>query len=768
MFVKSFFTVCMLLGSAMLHAQQQPSIIPQPVEIKMQEGVFVIDQSTAIRYTAAQTVLKPAVDFFAAVIKSVSGSTLPVNKPAKKTIELILEKNAGIPDEGYRLQVSATGAVIRATSYGGIFYGMQSLLQTLPQTRSNAALQVPCMDITDYPQFKWRGMHLDVSRHFFAAEVVKEYINLMASYKMNTFHWHLVDDQGWRIEIKKYPNLTATGAWRVDQTDKVWGSRPQAQAGEAATYGGYYTQEQLKEIVAYAKARNITIVPEIEMPGHVASAIASYPQLSCTQLPQLPLTGGNYTNVSSNYCAGNEQVFTFIQDVLTEVMAIFPSPYIHIGGDEVDKGPWKLCARCQDRIKKEGLKNEDELQSYFIKRIEKFIVSKKRKLIGWDEILEGGLAPEAAVMSWRGESGGIEAAKMNHYVVMTPGTPCYFDHYQAGPEGEPLAIGGFNTVKKVYEYQPIPKELNAAEAKYVLGAQGNVWTEFISTTEHLEYMVLPRMLALSESLWSPAANNNWEDFYTRLQYHFRGFEQKGLHYSPGNFTVSLKPVSNSGKLQVELSSEMPAAAIYYTTDGTVPTLSVNKYMQPIAIETSQTIKAVSVLNGKIMNLVPAEQSFSMHKAIGSNVQYTIAPSKYYPADGINSLTDGVRGNFSTGKYWHGFSKDNLIATVDLGIEKNISQIALGCLQSYRSWIFLPQSVQFEISTDGKNFISAGTVVNDIATTVTAPTIKNFMVKFAAVNARYVRVTAITLDACPKGHPGEGKPAWTFADEIVVE
>ncbi len=281
-------------------------------------------------------------------------------------------------------------------------------------------------------------------------------------------------------------------------------------------------------------------------------------------------------------------------------------------------------------------------------------------------------------------------------------------------------------------------------------------------------MVLPRMLALAETVWSPAANKNWDSFYQRLQYHFRGFDQKGLHYSPGNFTVSIKPVSDNGKLKVNLYSELPAVAIYYTTDGTVPTLSANKYIQPIAVETSQTIKAVSALNGKIMNLVPAEQSFSMHKAIGSNVQYAIAPSKYYPADGVNSLTDGVRGTFNTGKYWHGFSKDNLIATVDLGTEKNISQIALGCLQSYRSWIFLPKSVQFEISTDGKNFTTAGTVINDIATTVTAPTIKNFAIKFAAVNARYVRVTAITLDACPKGHPGEGKSAWTFADEIVVE
>ena len=759
--------IVLLLLSPLLMKAQQPSIIPQPVELKMNEGAFLIDKTTTIHYSAKDARLKPAADFLTDAIKNISGTSIAVNKPGKKVITLVLAKDTLLKEEGYRLQITAVSIMVKANTYAGIFYGIQSLLQTLPQVRTNAAMLVPCMQATDYPRFKWRGMHLDVSRHFFSAAVVKEYIDLMAMYKMNTFHWHLVDDQGWRIEIKKYPKLTQTGAWRVDQTDKVWGARPQAQPGEPATYGGYYTQEQLKEIVAYAKARNITIVPEIEMPGHVASAIAAYPQLSCIQQPQLPLTGGNYKNISSNYCAGNDSVFKFLQDVLTEVIAIFPSTYIHIGGDEVDKGPWKLCSKCQERIRKEGLKNEDELQSYFIKRIEKFIISKKRKLIGWDEILEGGLAPEATVMSWRGESGGIHAAKMNHDVVMTPGSPCYFDHYQAGPEGEPLAIGGFNTVKKVYDYEPIPKELDTAEYKYVLGAQGNVWTEYISTTEHLEYMVLPRMLALAETVWSPAANKNWDDFYKRLKYHFTAFDQKGLHYSPGNFAVDIKPAAGNGKLEVSLSSEIPTAAIYYTTDGSVPNISSNKYVQPIAITTSETIKTVTVSNGKVMNLVPAEQSFVMHKALGSNVQYATAPSKSYPAGGPNTLTDGVRGKPAPGKYWHAFTKANLDATVDLGAEKNISQVTLGCLQSYRDWIFLPTSVKFEISTDGKNFVEVGNVINDIAPTVTAATIKDFTVTFAAVNAHYVRVTAVTLEACPKGHPGEGKPAWAFADEIIV-
>ncbi len=381
-----------------IRAQQQVSIIPQPVELNVKEGYFAIDKNTSVQYNASQAALKPAVDFLLSAVKEVSGVSLQVNKAAAKKVEFILVNDKQLNNEAYTLNVSSSLIQIKANSYAGIFYGIQSILQTLPQVRTNAALQVPCMQVKDEPRFKWRGMHLDVSRHFFSADVVKQYIDLMAMYKLNTFHWHLVDDQGWRIEIKKYPKLTSTGAWRVDQNDKVWGSRPQAQTGEAPTYGGYYTQEQVKEIVAYAKTRSITIVPEIEMPGHVASAIAAYPQLSCTQQAQLPLTGGNYNNVSSNYCAGNEEVFSFLQDVLTEVMTLFPSTYIHIGGDEVDKGPWKKCERCQARMRKEGLKNEEELQSYFIKRMEKFIVSKKRKMIGWDEILEGGLAPEATVM----------------------------------------------------------------------------------------------------------------------------------------------------------------------------------------------------------------------------------------------------------------------------------------------------------------------------------------------------------------------------------
>ncbi|WP_247980420.1 family 20 glycosylhydrolase [Maribellus sp. YY47] len=756
----------LMLCPVFLWAKQTESIIPQPVELKMKPGLFVIDQNTSVEFDRKHTGLKEAVGFFTKAVAEISACTLPANKKSEKIIALSIADLPTIGNEGYVLDVTPEKINLSANTKNGIVYGLQTLLQFLPAIRTNAALEIPCLSITDYPRFKWRGMHLDVSRHFIGPEVVKQYIDLMAAYKLNTLHWHLVDDTGWRIEIKKYPQLTDIGAWRVDHTDLPWSDRPQAKQGETPGYGGFYTQEQIKDIIAYAAERNITIVPEIEMPGHVASAIAAFPELSCTQKTQLPLTGGNYTNMASNYCAGNDAVFHFIEDVLTEVIDLFPSEYIHIGGDEVNKDAWKHCERCQERMKKENLKDENELQSYFIKRVEKFIVSKNRKMIGWDEILEGGLAPEATVMSWRGEAGGIEAAKMHHDVVMTPGKPCYFDHYQAGPAGEPLAIGGFNTLKMVYDYEPIPHELDSDEAKYVLGAQGNVWTEYITTTAQLEYMVLPRMLALAEVLWTPAGNKDWTSFRIRLKNQFKGFEQKGLNYCPGNYSVHITPQSTNGKLLVDLSTEILDAEVYYTLDGSTPTLESKKYTGPVEIESSVILKASTAENHQIKGYQPAEQKFVMHQAIGQAVNYTNPVSKYYQADGPNSLTDGVRGTENVGKFWHGFSGEDLVATIDLGEMKSIKSIALGCLQKYRDWIFLPGAVSFEVSADGKEFHPVGTIKNPVDRNTEVAQF-DFSTSFAEQQVRAVRIVAKS-SLCPEGHPGAGKAAWIFSDEVIVK
>ncbi len=761
---KCFFTLILLISIKMLSAQE-PAIIPQPVSLKMESGVFVLDASTGIRADAKQVSIAPVVDFLRASVKNISGLSLQ-NKTAGKAIVLQLGKLDEIGEEGYLMQVATNTITIQANNNAGLIYGIQTLLQTIPAIRTNAIMQIPCMQIKDYPRFQYRGMHLDVSRHFFGPDLVKQYIDLLASYKMNRFHWHLVDDQGWRLEIKKYPALTQVGAWRVDYIDQVWGNRPQAKTGEPATYGGYYTQEQVKEIIAYAAQRNVTIVPEIEMPGHVASAIAAYPLLSCNKQFQLPMTGGNYTNMASNYCAGNDSVYQFIDNVLDEVVKLFPSTYIHLGGDEVDKDPWKKCAVCQAKIAREHLKDENGLQSYFMKRVEGLLKKRNRKMIGWDEILEGGLAPDATVMSWRGEAGGIEAAKMKHQVVMTPGKPVYFDHYQAGPEGEPVAIGGMNTLKMVYDYEPIPKELSASEATYVMGAQANLWTEFITTASQVQYMVLPRMLALSEVLWTPKSAKNWDAFNQRLPQQFKAFGQRGLNFSAGNFAVDIKPYADNGKLFVALSTEIKDAKIWYTTDGAEPNLQSQLYTGPIAVQSTQWIKAKLSVNNSIKGLQAAKQYFSMHQAVGKTVTYTKAYSKYYPAAGPNTLTDGVRGTDAIGKNWHGFTDGDMIATIDLGEAKQVQTIALGCLQHYKDWIFLPAAVQFQVSVDGINFTLLGNISSPVSIEEKS-VMHDFKIKAPATPIRFIRVSAKN-NLCPKGHSGEGKPGWIFADELVVE
>ncbi|MGJ7029669.1 glycoside hydrolase family 20 protein [Niabella hirudinis] len=756
-----------------LNAQPSVHIIPQPVKLDLKEGVFLLDKNVQVQASVAGREAAGIISYFTGAVKQVSGYTLPVKATATgKIIHFSMGPTEGVGEEGYTLSVTPTRIAVRANKPAGLFYAAQSLLQTLPAVRTNQFIRIPCMEISDYPRFKWRGMMLDVSRHFFSPELVKEFIDLLAMYKMNRFHWHLADGAGWRIEIKKYPKLTGLAAWRVDDWGKPWDwSQVRFNADRnKATYGGYYTQEQIKEIVAYAAARQITVVPEIEMPGHSEAAMAAYPEYSCVpHKHSFAETGDFYgKDVHPNYCAGNDSAFAFLQDVLKEVMALFPSRYIHVGGDEVDKTSWKQCERCQRRMKTEGLKNEEELQSYFIRRMEKFLIANGRKLIGWDEILEGGLAPEATVMSWRGESGGIKAAQMDHDVVMSPTGPLYFDYYQGDPETEPLAFGGFNTLKRVYNYEPIPAELNSAQAKHVLGAQANLWTEQISSYEHVLYMILPRMPALSEVLWSPKNTRNWKDFNRRLQPHLVGYEQRGLHYSKGNFKVDIKPQVVDGKLLVSLETENEDGTIYYTTDGTDPGTGSQRYEKPFEVKGAMTVKAALAINNSMVRGRPAHQAFTLNKATGRPLQYATPYSKYYPANGPSTLVDGIRGTTDAGKQWHAFNGSDMVATIDLGQPVTAGTITLGCLQHYGQWIFFPQWVQFEVSDDGKQFSEVAKVMNTVPVADKAAQTKDFTAKFGQRSFRYVRVTAKNLGQCPKGHPGEGQAAWLFCDEIMVE
>ena len=578
-----FFTVLSL------HAQKKNdshiiSIIPKPVKVEKVKGNFHFNAHTKILISKNTKELQKLGNLIADEINQSTHWKLFATEAKNAAVQnnsIILQiKKDYQRIEEYTLDIKPNKIIINAGSGAGIFYGIQSLFQLLPVELGKTNVSIPCVSVEDFPRFKWRGAHLDVCRHFFPVEFIKKYIDILAMYKMNTFHWHLTEDQGWRIEIKKYPKLTEIGAWRKETM------------GDGKPYGGFYTQDQIREIVAYAKERYITIVPEIEMPGHAMAALAAYPELSCTGGPfEVATTWGICKDV---YCAGNEKTFQFLEDVLTEVMDLFPSKYIHIGGDEVPKTRWQNCVRCQARIKAEGLKDESELQSYFVQRIEKFLNSKGRNIIGWDEILEGGLAKNAAVMSWQGIDGGIAAAKAKHFAVMTPGDYCYFDHYQ-GLSGEPTAIGGYTPIEKVYSYEPIPDSLNDEESKYIMGAQANMWTEYVETTDHVEYMLMPRLCALSEVVWSPKNLRDYKNFSDRMIKQYEILLLKKI-----NFRIP-PPIAETDELvitkskTIKLSSPIKNSAIHFTLNGTEPTVKSLLYKRPLKISKSTFLKAKTFL-----------------------------------------------------------------------------------------------------------------------------------------------------------------------------
>lgn len=526
-------------GTSLVGCQSQAdiSIIPEPVSVVEGDGHFELSTQTKIILSEDSKELNFLGEYVADMVYSATWYDHEVSVSEYQPnsgIYLKLTSDADFGnEEGYQLSVDENLVTISASTTAGLFYGIQTLRQLFPAAiehekpslaPNNQEWKIPVVEITDYPRFEYRGMHLDVARHFFPVEFVKNYIDLLAMHKMNRFHWHLTEDQGWRIEIKKYPKLTEIGAWRDSTLIGNYGTGKY----DNVRHGGFYTQEEIKEVVAYAEKKHVTIIPEIEMPGHSSAALAAYPEFGCFDKEyQVQSTWGVFEDI---FCP-KEETFEFLEDVLTEVMALFPSTYIHIGGDEAPKKQWKESEIAQKVIEREGLEDEHELQSYFIGRIEKFLNSHGRQIIGWDEIMEGGLAPKATVMSWRGESGGIEAAKMQHDVIMTPNASNYFDHYQADPDTEPIAWGGFTSLKDVYQYEPVPEELTEEEAKYILGSQGNVWTEYIHSGDKVEYMAFPRAIALAEVVWTPAVKKDWPNFQSRLQSHLLRLDILGVNYA---------------------------------------------------------------------------------------------------------------------------------------------------------------------------------------------------------------------------------------------
>ena len=564
---KKLTSTLLLIFPVVLLSAQTINIIPQPKQVEFRKGYFTLNKKTTVTFNDPQ--LKFLAEYTSETVKLLNQAQ-PAVRSAKGissiplSINLILDGKANTAKEGYILTVKSATITVKGTTAQGLFYGVQSLLQLIP---IHGDSKIQALEIKDEPRFAWRGLLLDVSRHFFTIDEVKRLIDEMVIYKFNLLHLHLSDDQGWRVEIKKLPELTKVGAWRVPRTGLWWDRQP-PQEGEAVTYGGFYTQEQIKELVAYALNRHVNILPEIDVPGHSLAAIATYPYLSCTKLPYKVNPGSKFYGVDDNaLCAGKESTFEFLNIVFTEVAELFPFEYIHIGGDECYKGFWKKCEECQKRMKENGLKDENELQSYFIRRLEKMLQEKGKKLIGWDEILEGGLAPNAAVMSWRGMDGGITAAKSNHLVVMSPTNYAYLDLYQGDPALEPPTYSMLR-LKTVYAFEPVPKGIDST---YILGGQGNLWAESVPTFRHAEYMFWPRSFALAEVLWTPRQDKNWTNFVHRSEVQLDRLENADINFSRSFYDAIITPSKDEkGNLFIQLDTEIDGLKIYYTFDNTYP------------------------------------------------------------------------------------------------------------------------------------------------------------------------------------------------------
>ena len=632
-------------------------IIPVPVSVKKASGQFVLSHETIVQ---ADSPSNKAVLFF----KDFLANNLAYNKAiiakggaTNNVVTLTSAGTENLPAEGYRLTITPQQVTV-AGKGAGLFYGIQTLIQLIPLERG-ATSKLPCVQVEDYPRFGYRGAMLDVGRHFFSVEMVKKYIDLLAAYKLNNFHWHLTEDQGWRIEIKKYPKLTQIGSMRAQTL--IGGYRDRTpQQFDNTPYGGFYTQDQIRDVVKYATARYINVVPEIEMPGHSSAALAAYPELGCEpgKAYKAAETWGVFKDI---YCP-SEKTFSFLEDVLTEVMELFPSKYIHIGGDEAPKDAWKNSAFCQQLIKKLKLKDEHGLQSYFIQRMEKFLNSKGRSIIGWDEILEGGLAPNATVMSWRGEDGGIAAAQQKHKVIMTPGSNgLYIDHGQGKPSQEPLSIGGNEPLSKIYSYNPTPAVLTPEQQQYIEGVQANLWTEYIPTDAKVEYMLLPRLMALSEVAWSPLANKNFKDFSeTRLPGHLAWLDKNGFNYRVPTAIGAKDTVMIGSEVTATLKPSVDGAKVYYTIDGYSPRETDLIYNIPLSFPVPQD----QYRELQTIVITPSGKRSVVTRTVVYNKAPLAAVNNY------NASTSGVKYQLFSGTFAATNQLSNMAA--DSGVVKTFS------------------------------------------------------------------------------------------------
>ena len=743
-------------------------VIPMPNSLTAASGSYVLPGETAVSLPEeenAQKVFRYLED--ALRNTPVDLKTVPQGTEA----DIRLATDSTLANEAYRLEVDGQGVRIASNATGaGWFYGVQSLLQLLPPDIYDSskpfaeALEIPAVHIEDAPRFPHRGAMMDVGRNFLPKEEVLKFIDLMASYKMNVFHFHLTDDQGWRIEIKKYPRLTEVGS-----------HRPRTQIGHSDYYyprrydnkeqRGYYTQDEIREIVRYAADRFITVVPEIEMPGHASAALASYPELSCG-LGKTYVVRDYFDVFDEVYCP-KEHTFRFLEDVLTEVMDLFPSHYIHIGGDECPKKAWKKCAHCQALMKREGLPDEEALQSWFIHRIEQFVNSRGRDIIGWDEILQGGLAPNATVMSWRGEEGGIEAARQKHRVIMTPNKQCYINYYQESPEYAPLAIGGYLPLDSVYAYDPLPAALSPEEQKYIIGTQANVWGEYIQTPETFEYMAFPRLLAQAEVQWTQPAQKDFPSFTRRLDKEFRRLDLRHVNACRNFYEVNFSGAWNAAQeaYEVSLRTFCPDAEIHYALNDSAITTSSPRYEGPIRLEQNAMVYAAVFRDGKPLGKV-TRKGFTVNKATGR--PYTCVPEAGW--EHLNKgfgLADGVRGYARDMRRWISFYQDTVHITINLGKPCPVKEVSFASL--WRPWneIWPARAMSVSVSTDGKEFVRVGSKELHHDFTLTEGTRFPASLTFPETEATYVRLELLSGGPCPKGWFHEGNPSELALDEIEI-
>lgn len=746
------------------------NIIPRPQQVNVSnDAPFTLSAKTVISLGTNSQDMKRNANMLASYIEQATGIRPAVGKSKNGTaIVLTIDKTIANA-EGYKLDADAKQIRIAGASAAGVFYGIQTLRKSLPLVNGKASkVSIPAVHIADAPRFAYRGTHLDVSRHFVTADSVRQFIDMLALHNINRFHWHLTDDQGWRIEIKKYPLLTQIGSKRA-QT--VIGHNSGKYDGKP--YGGFYTQQQIRDIVKYAADRYITIVPEIDLPGHMQAALAAYPDMGCT--------GGPYEvwqkwGVSDNVlCAGNDKTLTFIDNVLKEITQLFPSKYIHVGGDECPKTQWQKCPKCQARIKalnleaKDGHSAEERLQSYIITHASNYLKSLGRNTIGWDEILEGGLAEGATVMSWRGESGGIAAAKQHHDVVMTPNSYLYFDYYQSlDKANEPLAIGGYLPLETVYSYEPMPKELTADEARHIIGVQANIWTEYMPTFKQMQYMALPRLAALSEVQWSQPALKDYTSFTNRLTEFTHLYDRLGYNYAKHLYNVAIHVDSDTKWREILIHMTTAGnAEIRYTLDGTEPTANSALYTGAIVLQKSAKIRAAAFRDGKRSSVT--SQDISFNKATACPVELLQPTHKNYTYKGGATLTDGLLGDkgFGTGR-WLGFSGNDLEAVIDLKQNTDVSSVSLNTCVDKGSWIFDARNIEVSVSADGKSFTKVASKSLPALEEQTPDNIYTYELTFPQTTTRYVKVTATSEHNIPEWHGGKGKPAFLFVDEISVK